>query len=200
MTGRTGGDAELVARAQRGQSAAFAELVLRYQDAIYNSICHLVGDVHEAADLAQDVFLKAYRGIASFRGQAAFSTWLYRIMLNTVTSFRRRDALLPRHMASIESGRDADPPDGDRGGPVAPDADPTEAIMRQERVRLVRAAIGRLDEQGRQAIVLRDMEGCSYEQLAQILDVPIGTVKSRLHRARQALKELLAPVLRMDES
>ncbi len=181
-------DAELVALAHAGDVEAFGRLVQRNQHYVYNAVCHLVGDAREAEDIAQDVFVKAYRSIGRFEGRSKFSTWLYGIMLNSVRSFWRRQARRP---ALIQEPADDDEPGAD---PEAHGDDPFEATARGERVETVRAAIAALDEDLREIVVLRDVRGLSYEELAEVLDVPDGTVKSRLHRARLALKEMLEPI------
>lgn len=182
-------DADLVDRARGGDVAAFGRLVERHQDYIYNAVYHLVGHEHDAEDIAQDVFVRAYSGLAGFEGRAKFSTWLYGIMLNSVRSHWRRERGRPA--LSLE-GQDEDE---DRDTDPPADADGPEALgMRREQVRLVRAAIAELDEELREIVVLRDIRGLSYEELSEALGLPDGTVKSRLHRARQLLKDKLEPL------
>ena len=189
--GTTCGDMELVQRACGGESEAFAELVARYQDYIYNAVIHLVNAAPDAEDIAQEVFLKAFRSMARFRQEAEFSTWIYGIMLNCVRSHWR---LSRRRRLDVPLG---DAPDGEGPGfePASGEDGPLALTVRAERVAAVRSAIGRLDEELREVLVLRDIEGLSYQQLARAFDLPLGTVKSRLFRARNALKELIAPVL-----
>ena len=181
-------DAELVALAHAGDVEAFGRLVERNQHYVYNAVYHLVGNERDAEDIAQDVFVKAYRSIGRFEGRSKFSTWLYGIMLNSVRSFWRRRTRRPRLV------QDAAEEDERAHDPAAEGRNPFEESVRGERVEAVRAAIARLDEDLREIVVMRDIRGLSYEELADVLDLPDGTVKSRLHRARSALKELLDPI------
>jgi RNA polymerase sigma-70 factor (ECF subfamily) len=179
-------DAELVERARAGRTEAFGRLVERHQDYIYNAVRHLVSDRDDAEDIAQQVFVKAYEGLESFAGRAKFSTWLYGIMLNCVRTYRRRRGRAT--VFSVEGGREegaGDPPSEADG--------PERATMRGERVQRVRDAIAGLDPDHREIIVLREIRGLSYEELAEVLEVAPGTVKSRLYRARRQLKEKLEP-------
>ena len=187
-------DADLLRRARRGDVQAFGLLVGRYQDYVYNAACHLVGSAVEAEDISQDVFLRAYGNLARFEGRAKFSTWLYGIMLNAVRSHWRRRA---GHATFSLDDFDGDDEDSSRADPPdAADGPPREA-ERREQVQSVRRAIGCLEPDLREILVLRDIQGLSYEELAEALSVPSGTVKSRLHRARQALKERLEPLYGM---
>ena len=182
-------DAELVRRAQDGDVDAFGLLVERHQDYVYNSVFHLVGDEKDTEDLAQEVFVRAFDHLDGFEGRSKFSTWVYGIMLNTVRSHWRRSKR--RNMLSLERAReDETRPD------IAPAAEtdgPLRATLRGEDVAAVRSAIAELSENLREIIVLRDIRGMAYAELASVLDVPEGTVKSRLYRARQELKQLLEP-------
>jgi len=182
-------DAELVRRARDGDVEAFGELVECNQDQIYNALCHLVGSEHDAEDVAQEVFLKAYGAISGFRGDAKFSTWLYGIMLNTVRNVWRSQKR--RNVIRLDERFDDD--DQPRHELEADQETPAEVAVRDERVAAVRTAIAELDEELREILVLRDIRGFRYEELADVLGVPRGTVKSRLHRARLALKVKLAP-------
>ena len=181
-------DVDLVSRARRGDVAAFGRLVERHQDFVYNAVFHLVGNEQDAEDLAQDVFIRAFGSLARFEGRAKFTTWVYGIMLNTVRSHWRRAGR--RAVVSLDVSADDDHPNP---GPPATGDGPVDASLRREEVRHVRAAIAGLDSDLREITVLRDIEGLAYEELAQVLGVPIGTVKSRLHRARRQLKDRLEP-------
>ncbi len=182
-------DAALVHRAREGDVEAFGQLVERHQDYMYNAVFHLVRREEDAEDVAQEVFVRAYENLTRFQGRAKFTTWLYGIMLNTVRSFWRRSS---RHsVLSIDvpsDGQDGRPPEIESGV-----EDPADATMRREHVRMVRAGIARLDDQLREIIVLRDIQGLTYGDLADALDVPEGTVKSRLFRARRELRRVLEP-------
>jgi RNA polymerase sigma-70 factor (ECF subfamily) len=188
-------EARLLERARDGDVEAFGVLVERNQDYLYNAVYHMVGGGADAEDVAQEVFMRAYDNIARFEGRSAFRTWLYGIMLNTVrTHWRRRSR---RQTVSLESARnEADNP---RPDPAWDGDGPPQAAARDERVEAVRAAIAALDEDSREILVLRDIQGLSYQELGQALGLPAGTVKSRLHRARLALKERLEPLYGTEE-
>ena len=179
-------DARLIDLVLTGDSAAFSLLVCRYQDRLFTALVHIASSRDEAEDVAQEAFIQAYLKLASFERQSSFYTWLYRIAFNTAISRRRRK----RVETSIEQSKEAvgDEP-ADRG------ERPQDRLMREERVDLIRRALGELSEEHRAILVLREMEGCDYEEISQILDLPVGTVRSRLHRARLQLKEQLAGVL-----
>ena len=179
-------DAQLIDQTLAGQPEAFGELVLKYQDRLFNTVFHVVGHAEDARDIVQETLVQAFIKLESFRRQSAFYTWLYRIAFNTAISQRR----LRRPMVSM---------DGTRGNPHVEPADgennPAENLEQKERCRQVRQAIAQLAEEYRTVIVLREIDGCCYETIAEVLDLPIGTVRSRLHRARLQLKESLSKVL-----
>ncbi|MGD2175731.1 MAG: sigma-70 family RNA polymerase sigma factor [Candidatus Brocadiaceae bacterium] len=180
-------DADLVRLARQGEDQAFGDLVERHQDYIYNAVFHLVGSEKDAEDLAQEVFVRAYEGLGSFEGRAKFTTWVYGIMLNTVRSFWRRQGR--RDVVSLDLARDD--PDSPTPEPPADGEGPVRMAIRQEQVSVVRAAIAELEDDLREILVLRDIQGFTYDEMAETLAVPQGTVKSRLHRARQRLKDSL---------
>lgn len=183
-------EARLVAKARSGDVEAFGSLVEASQDYIYNAVFHMVGDDQDAADITQEVFMRAFRKLDRFEGRARFTTWAYGIMLNIVRSHWRRAkrrTVLPLPGGGAES-------DSSRTDPPATNDGPAEVAERHEQVEDVRAAIAELDEHLREIIVLRDIEGLSYEELAEALGLEAGTVKSRLHRARQALRQRLEPL------
>ncbi len=187
-------DAELAAASGNGDPAAFGELVLRHQDRAYNLAFRLTGSPEDAADTVQEAFLKAYRGIRSFRRQSSFYTWLFRIVVNEVRSRRRRKEYSRRAEFSLDAANDGDP----ARGPAAVRSDgpdPSEEASLAERRQIVEAALQELEFEQRAIIALRDIEGRDYAEIAEVLGCPAGTVKSRLHRARMALKEALAPKL-----
>ncbi|MCE9562177.1 MAG: sigma-70 family RNA polymerase sigma factor [Planctomycetes bacterium] len=161
-------------------------MVTRYQARLYNAAIRLVDNPEDAADVVQDAFLNAFQSLHSFKGDAEFFTWLYRIAFNTAISLKRKK----RAAVSL----DAVGPDGG----IDPD-DPSEyvkpglALERSEDERQLQDAMVRLSHEHREVLVLKDIEGMRYEDIAEILKVPIGTIRSRLHRARLELRELLQP-------
>jgi RNA polymerase sigma-70 factor (ECF subfamily) len=176
-------DAECVRRLQQGDTEAFATLVERHQKTIFNLLYRMLGDYDDAAEIAQESFLSAYRSIKSFRGDASFSTWLYRIAVNHANTRRKSLALAQQRAASMESFE----PASDGG------SDPAVVLERKETRERVQAALNSLAPEDATIILLRDLQDVPYESLADTLGIPIGTVKSRLHRARRALKERLTP-------
>jgi RNA polymerase sigma-70 factor (ECF subfamily) len=187
-------DLELVRRARNRDPEAFQTLVLRYQDRVFNTAYRLMGDRALAEDIAQEAFFRAYESLKKFKEQASFSTWLYRITLNACTSAWRRAG------AQKRAGEVPLPGQGGEGGgsrwePADSSPDPAEDSVRRERILLIQKAIGGLDEEFRVALVLRDIEGLSYEEISEIIQHPVGTVRSRIHRARTELKEKLKDLL-----
>jgi RNA polymerase sigma-70 factor (ECF subfamily) len=177
------GDAECVKRVQRGDTESFEILVRRHQKITFNLIYRFLGDYDEATDTAQEVFLSAYRSIRQFRGDANFSTWLYRIAFNHASS--RRKSLNSKRQRQVTLEDDLELVDCS--------ANLETSAERKEIQQRVQRALNNLDADDAQIILLRDLQDVSYEDIAETLDVPVGTVKSRLHRARQALKTSLAP-------
>ncbi len=195
MTARQPGsvppDEELVRRFQAGDRAAFAELVRRYQDRVYTLSRRWLGDAAVAEEVAQDVFVAIYRSLAGFRGDARLSTWIYRI---TVNHCKNRHAWRTRRAAGRHDSLDA-PRDGGEGPArelPSPDAGTDRGIHRSEAAEIVQRALDLLEEEQRVIIVLRDIQDLSYDEIAEVLDLPRGTVKSRLHRARARLARALA--------
>lgn len=194
--GRT--DGELVAACCAGRKEAFGELVVRHQDRVFNLAFRLTGNRDDAAEVAQEAFLKAYRSLRSFRRESAFTTWVYRIAINTARSRHRFRAVRPAEVSlqmpknrSDEAGRSRSRMEDFETRDPGPD----EEASRAERRRIVGEAVARLNEEQRLMIVLRDIEGRDYGEIADLLDCPRGTVKSRLHRARMALKDILSGML-----
>lgn len=180
-------DAELVQRAQQGAPAAFAELVSRYQDRVFNTCFRMCHNEADALDLTQGTFLRALEGLADFRRGSGFYTWLFRIAVNLTLSHRRTRAR--RATLSLAAQPD-DEPVRDVPAPATRTAvaAPAEAHELQERVAW---ALAQLDGEFRAAVVLKDIEDMDYAQIAEVLGVPVGTVKSRIHRGRMLLRELL---------
>jgi RNA polymerase sigma-70 factor (ECF subfamily) len=182
-------DASLIAATLAGDSAAFGRLVGQYQDRLFNSLLRVLGSAEDAADITQDAFVQAYTKLDTFRGSSAFYTWLYRIAFNLAMSHARRG-----HKATSLDGIKAiageEPMDG------APAVE--TGLIHQERIELVHAALAQLGLDYRQILVLREMDGYSYEEIAEILELPVGTVRSRLFRARMHMRDLLAPRLHVE--
>jgi RNA polymerase sigma-70 factor (ECF subfamily) len=179
-------DAQWIDQTLRGQPEAFGQLVLKYQDRLFNTVFHMVGHAEDARDIVQEALVQALLHLDSFQRHSAFYTWLYRIALNAAISHRRRR----RPVASLDQMREAGHME-----PVDCEDGPAEALDRQERCRQVRQAIASLGEEHRAVLVLREIDGCCYETIAEILDLPIGTVRSRLHRARLELRDELQKML-----
>ncbi len=179
-------DRRLIADCLGGRRDAFGDLVSRYQARLYNAALRLVQSPEDAADVVQDAFLNAYQSLHTFKGDAEFFTWLYRIAFNTAISLKRKK----RPALSLEAHA------GDPG--IDPD-DPSEyvkpgaALERTEDERQLSSAIARLSPEHREVLLLKDIEGMKYEDIAEVLRVPIGTIRSRLHRARLELRDLLVP-------
>jgi RNA polymerase sigma-70 factor, ECF subfamily len=184
-------DALLVERVQRGDKRAFDLLVRKYQHKIIHLINRFVHDIHEAEDVAQDTFVRAYRAIGNFRGESQFYTWLYRIAVNTaknqLVSLGRRP---PTDDVQTEDAEhfDLDSALKDR-------ATPEREAIRGEIEQAILAAMAALPVELRTAITLREADGLSYEEIAQVMDCPIGTVRSRIFRAREAIDERIKPLI-----
>lgn len=176
-------DSQLIAESLAGDTDAFGSLVSRYQDRLFNSLAHYLRNEAEAEDVAQEAFILSYTRLRSFKGNSSFYTWLYRIALNTAISRRRRarsHVSVERDLESSGKGLDGSEPD------------PGFRMELDERARQLMAALGRLNDEHRVILVLREMDELGYEDISEILNIPVGTVRSRLHRARSQLKDELA--------
>ncbi|MCA0177931.1 MAG: RNA polymerase sigma factor RpoE [Proteobacteria bacterium] len=187
-------DAPLVQRAREGDQRAFEMLVIKYQRRLERLIGRMVRDTDQVADIAQESFIRAYRALPNFRGESAFYTWLYRIAVNTARKAlhdARRDPLV------LEASR----PLGDDDETSAPQREPTDmttpegVLASKEIATAVNAAVEALSPDLRQAITLREVEGLSYDEIAELMNSPIGTVRSRIFRAREAIAQRLKPLL-----
>jgi RNA polymerase sigma-70 factor (ECF subfamily) len=178
-------ESHLIDQSLQGHSAAFGRLVQLHQDRLYNAIVHLIGDQVEAEDVVQEAFVQAYLKLETFRRHSAFYTWLYRIAFNNAVSRKRRK----RAEASVDQTRE-------RAGaePLDSGDAPGDRLMREEHVQQIRHALSQLSEEHRSILVLREIEGCDYEAIAAILAINIGTVRSRLHRARIQLRDRLKEI------
>jgi RNA polymerase sigma-70 factor (ECF subfamily) len=186
------GDIELVARCQKGDTAAFDQLITRYRQRCFAMIFHMVRNEDDAWDLAQDGFVRAWRSLSNFRGQSSFFTWLYRIMTNVSLDWLRKK--------KIEGGQEFDDTVGLRriepGAPTVPKPvmEPAERLVDAEIRKRIDAAIGRLSDEHRAVIVMRELEGMEYQEIADAIGCSIGTVMSRLFYARRKLQEMLRDV------
>jgi len=184
-------DEDLVARVQQGDKSAFDFLVIKYQHKIIQLVNGYIKDPSEAQDVAQEVFLKAYRALGSFRGEAAFYTWLYRIAINTAKNY-----LLSRSRRSSSFEVDIQDAEAIENAPQLQGMDtPERHLLNEEIVDTIKTAIENLPEEMRIAIMLREFEGMSYEEIAVAMDCPVGTVRSRIFRAREAIDSKLNPLL-----
>lgn len=175
-------DAELIQRTLEGDRRAFGGLIRRYQDRLYSSMVHILRSESDAEDAVQDAFVLAFTKLSSFKGRSQLFTWLYRIAYNVaVTKMRKR-----RPTVSLEGKPDQFRLDFPDPGPA-----PDDRINRSEQISELNQALQRLSEEHRTILVLREMDGLEYDSISEILDLPIGTVRSRLHRARHHLREIL---------
>ena len=189
-------EAELVEKVKAGQTEAYGELVRKYQDRVFNTCWRICGHLEDARDLTQEAFLKAFAGIAGFRHESGFYTWIFRVAVNLALSHRRKEAR--SHTVSLDQVSGA-------GGTQAEDLakrigaehddDPARAASDAELQGVAARALHTLDGDQRAVIVLRDIEGLGYQEIGMILDIPPGTVRSRLHRARMALRKAIVPAL-----
>ncbi len=184
-------DMALVERVQRGDKSAYDLLVLKYQHKIGHLVSRYVHDSHEAQDVTQEAFIKAYRGLKNFRGDSAFYTWLYRIAINTA-----KNHLVTMSRKITDTGIDAaDAEQFDSGAALRENATPDRVMATDEIAHVVQESIEALPEDLRTAILLREFEGLSYEEISVAMDCPIGTVRSRIFRAREAIDNNLEPLL-----
>ncbi len=184
-------DLELVKRVQAGDKSAFDVLVLKYQQKVINLVMRYVHDPHIAMDISQESFIKAYRGLKNFRGDSAFYTWLYRISINTA-----KNHLVSRSRRMPDDDIDAQEAEQYEGGGKLRDmSTPENEMMTQEIHSTITIAIEALPDDLRIAITLRELEGLSYEEISDVMECPIGTVRSRIFRARDAIEKELAPLI-----
>jgi len=177
-------DRNLIADSLNGDGAAFGQLVRRYQDRLYNTVYRLVDNADDALDVVQDAFLNAYQSLDSFKGDALFFTWLYRIAVNTAISHKRKKRVLVR-IADRNGDTLIEPADPSNL------ARPDFALEQAEEEQKDHRALARLSSEHRAVLLMKELEGQKYEEMAEALGVPIGTIRSRLHRARLELRELL---------
>jgi RNA polymerase sigma-70 factor (ECF subfamily) len=184
-------DQELVSRAQEGDKHAFDLLVIKYQQKVAGLISRYIRDPSEVMDVAQEAFLKAYRALPGFRGESAFYTWLYRIAINTVKNY-----LVAQGRRPPGDDLEADVAEQmDMGGRLREMDTPEGHLLSMEIAQTVQRALDDLPEDLRTAIVLRELEGLTYEEIASAMECPVGTVRSRIFRAREAIDKRLRPLL-----
>ena len=178
-------DRRLITECLKGRSAAYGELVRRYQDRLFNAVYRLLDQPEDAQDVVQEAFISAYQSLASFKGDAQFFTWLYRIAMNAAISHRRKHKLA----VSLETGSKnellIDPLD------ESAYSQPGDLLEQREEENRLKSALNRLSVEHRAVLILKDIDGQKYEDIAEIMGVPVGTVRSRLHRARTELRDLL---------
>jgi RNA polymerase sigma-70 factor (ECF subfamily) len=184
-------DAQLVERVQRGDRRAFDLLVVKYQHKVLKLVSRLISNPAEAEDVAQEAFIKAYRALKSFRGDSAFYTWLYRIAINTA-----KNALVSNGRRPVDFNLDLQDPDQYEAQSRLRESDTPEGMLLTEEIRqTVQHAMQELPEDLRTAITLRELDGLSYEEIAESMGCPVGTVRSRIFRAREAIDKKLQPLL-----
>ena len=188
-------DALLVDRVKRGDMQAFEMLVVKYQRRIQRLVARMMRDPEQVEDVAQETFIRAYRALPQFRGESAFYTWLYRIAVNTakktLMDMKRDPVVTESALASRSESNETSSLENELSSAETPEA----VLASREIARTVNAAIESLPEDLRQAIVLREIEGLAYEEIASVMNCPIGTVRSRIFRAREAIAERLRPLL-----
>jgi len=189
--GETGADAQLVKRVQKGDKKAFDLLVLKYQQRIIKLVSRYVRDPTDALDVAQDTFLKAYRALPNFRGDSAFYTWLYRIAINTAKNYLVTQSRRPTESDNFRV--EGEP--GELESMLKDLATPESLLITDEIKETIAEAIEQLPDDLRTAINLREVEGLSYEKIADVMTCPIGTVRSRIFRAREAIDHRLKALL-----
>ena len=184
-------DEDLVLRVQRGDKKAYDLLVIKYQHKIIQLVNRYLKDPSEAQDVAQEAFIKAYRALDSFRGDSAFYTWLYRIAINTAKNY-----LVSRSRRNTQYEIDVQDAEAVENAPQLQGLEtPERLLLNDEIVETIKKAINNLPEEMRIAIMLREFDGLSYEEIAEAMDCPVGTVRSRIFRAREAIDNKLTPLL-----
>jgi RNA polymerase sigma-70 factor (ECF subfamily) len=184
-------DTKLVELVQRGDRTAFNVLVLKYQHKVMKLVMRYVRNQAEAEDITQDAFIKAYRALPSFRGESAFYTWLYRIAINTA-----KNSLVSRRKRLVDYDLDLQDPDDYTSQVLLKHSDTPERLLLTDEIRqTVQEAMRALPEDLREAITLRELDGLSYEEIAEVMECPVGTVRSRIFRAREAIDNKLRPLL-----
>ena len=180
-------DKELVEKAKAGDQGAFEQLVIDNQNRVYSLALRLTGDRETAADLAQEAFVKAWQGLGSFQGDSSFATWVYRLATNVCIDYIRRQ----KRREAVEPSVSLDDEDSGWAEPADWEQDPHRQLERSEQGRALARGLARLPDWQRRVLVLRELSGLSYQEISQALDVDLGTVKSRIARARLSLRKIL---------
>lgn len=178
-------DQELIDACLAGRTEAFGTLVVRYQDRLFNSMVRVLGSSDDARDVVQDAFVQAFRKLDSFRGKSAFYSWLFRIAMNAAISRKRKDKHKPNSIEQVRDQTGQEPTD------TRPDTLPSHALETSEQQQLVQTALAQLPEEFRTVLVLKEMDGLKYDEIADVVGCPIGTVRSRISRARSELRDKL---------
>ena len=186
-------DQELIAASLARDTAAFGELVSRYQNRLYHSLVHVSGSAEDAKDVAQEAFILAFQKLITFRGDSQFYSWLFRIALNASVNFRRKNRSLGQSIEATKERIGSEPTDGHTDSP------PEQPLEQAERQQIVRQALAQMTEEFRVPLVLAEMEEMKYDEIAALLKCPIGTVRSRIHRGRAELREKLRRLLKNEE-
>lgn len=182
-------DQELIDGCLAGQVEAFGLLVNRYQHRLYGSLVHVTGSSEQAKDIAQDAFLQAFEKLSTFRGQSQFYSWLFRIALNAAVSARRKTRRISSSTDAIYAATGQETPD------YRTDGEPGRALELAEQQKIVHQALSELTEEFRTPLVLKELDGLKYDEIAEILQIPVGTVRSRIHRGRMELRQKLQTAL-----
>ncbi len=191
MTDQQASDNQLVSRVQKGDRRAFDLLVLKYQHRILSLVGRFISDYAEAQDVTQEAFIKAYKALPSFRGDSAFYTWMYRIAVNTA-----KNHLISRGRKTPTQDIDLDDAEFFTGEAAMKETDTPDGLLQRDQLRdVVFDAIEQLPDELRRAVTLRELEGMSYEEIAEAMECPIGTVRSRIFRAREAIDKKMQPLM-----
>ncbi len=179
-------DIQLIEMTLAGDKEAFGELVVRYQDRLFGTLVQMLGSIHDARDVGQEAFLSAFEKLHTFRKEASFYSWLFRIAYNAAMTNRRK--LKRRNNSSLDANFERT---GHEPSDPNPSIDPTHHLRSEENIQQVRHALAQLAPDYRDALLMKEMEGMKYDEIADVLDCPLGTVRSRIHRARCELREIL---------
>lgn len=185
-------DQQLIDECLSGQTEAFGQLVVRYQDRLFNSLVNILGSADDARDVAQEAFVNAFEKLSTFRGHSAFYSWLFRIAMNAAVSSKRKTRRMSTSVDAARERSGAEPAD------ARADIRPSHQLETAERQLLVQQALAELADDFRVVLVLKEMEGLRYEEIADVVGCPVGTVRSRIHRARSELRRKLERLLKAE--